>query len=136
MIVIGQWSCALGVYGGSFRTDNFGWRIPLFSQLIPPVFLICIALPFLPESPSWLIMRGRREEAANSLRTFNGKNFDTAKAIAQIELAIQEEHHLLEQKSSYLDCLKGPNLRRTLIVCMVYIAQQLIGINFIAGYLP
>jgi MFS family permease len=136
MIVIGQWSCALGVYAGSFRHDDYAWRAPLFTQVIPPVFLFCIALPLLPESPSWLILRGRREQAAKALRTFNGQDFDTDKAIAQIELAIQEEYRVLEQKSSYIDCFKPPNLRRTGIICMVYIAQQFIGINFIAGYLP
>jgi len=136
MIVIDQWSSSLGVYGSSHRSDDGAWRIPLLSQLIPPGILFTIALPFLLESPSWLILHGKREKAVAALHTFNGKDFDAAKAIANIELAIQEENNLEEQKASYLDCFKGVNLRRTTIVCMVYIAQQFIGINFIAGYLP
>ena len=138
MIVIGQWTSSLGVYAGSFRNDDYAWRAPLFSQMIPPVFLFLIALPFLPESPSWLVLHGRRDEAAKSLIRFNGEGFDTTRAIAQLELAIQEERDLQasEEGSSYLDCFRGVNFRRTLIVCMVYIAQQFIGVNFIAGYLP
>lgn len=136
MIVVGQWSCALGVYAASFRSTNLAWRIPLLTQLIPPGFMLVVAGIFLPESPSWLILHGKRDQAAKSLRRFNGPQHDVAKSIATIELAIQEEHQILEQKSSYFDCFKGPNLRRTTIVCMIYLAQQFIGVNFIAGYLP
>jgi len=47
----------------------------------------------------------------------------------------QSREALNEEASSWIDCFKGPNLRRTIIICMVYIAQQFIGVNFIAGYL-
>ncbi|KAF7186976.1 Major facilitator-type transporter ecdC [Pseudocercospora fuligena] len=135
MIVIGQWTCSLGVYAASFRKGDSAWRVPLLVQLIPPAVLFIIALPFLPESPSLLIMRGKREAAAKALRIFNGPRYNVEEAITTLELTIQHEHELLEQKSSYLDCFTSPNGRRTLIICMVYIAQQFIGVNFIAGYL-
>ncbi|CZR58888.1 uncharacterized protein PAC_08780 [Phialocephala subalpina] len=135
MIVIGQWTCALVVYGCSHLTTNSAWRIPIITQLIPPGILLLIGVPFLPESPSWLLMKGRREDAAKSFRKFNGPKFDVESAIVTIEEAIKAERQLNEEASSWIDCFKGPNLRRTIIICMVYIAQQFIGVNFIAGYL-
>lgn len=135
MIVLGQWTNALTVYGTSGRPNDSAWRIPIFCQVIPAGFFLLVAGPFLPESPSWLILHHKREEAAKSLKRFNGPDYDVDAAIATIEVAIQHEHKFIEEKATYIDCFRGVNGRRTLIIVMVYLAQQFIGVNFIAGYL-
>ncbi|KAL2810339.1 general substrate transporter [Aspergillus granulosus] len=134
MIVLGQWLNSAAVLGSSDRTDSLGWRIPIITQLIPPSLLL-IGLPFLAESPSWLIMEGRPEEAAASFRRFNGPQFDVDTAMAVTTAAVVQEQELARTGSAWLDCFKGSDGRRTLIVCMVYIAQQFIGVNFVSGYL-
>ncbi|CEL06517.1 hypothetical protein ASPCAL09692 [Aspergillus calidoustus] len=134
MIVLGQWLNSAAVLGSSDRTDSLGWRIPIITQLIPPCLLL-IGLPFLPESPSWLIMKGRPEEAAASFRRFNGPRFDVQGAMAVTVAAVAQEQELARTGSAWLDCFKGSDGRRTLIVCMVYIAQQFVGVNFVSGYL-
>jgi MFS transporter, SP family, general alpha glucoside:H+ symporter len=82
--------------------------------------MLLIAGPLLPESPSWLILHGKCEQAAKSLRRFT--RFDVGNSIATIEVAIKQQYQILEEKSSYLDYFKGPNGSRTLIVCTVYVA--------------
>ena len=136
MIVIGQWACALVAYGGNFITGDWGWRIPVLMQLVPPTLMLILGIPLLPESPSWLLMHGKRDEAVKSLRKFNGPDFDTDLALATLEATLQKEQEISSMKSSYLDCFRGPNGRRTMIVCFVYLAQQFIGAGFVAGYLP
>lgn len=136
MIVIGQWSCALVGYGGSFVSNDWGWRIPILTQLLPPTLMVVLGLALLPESPSWLILQGQHDKAMAALRKFNGPQYDAAQAVAVLEATVQKERELASEGASYIECFKGVNLRRTLIVCLVYIAQQFVGANFVAGYLP
>ncbi|KAH6887449.1 general substrate transporter [Thelonectria olida] len=134
MIVIGQWLNSLVVYGCSNLTDDRAWRIPIITQIVPPSLLLC-GLTILPESPSWLLVRGRIDEAKKSYLRFNGKGFDADTAVAVATLAIRKEQEETAGGGSWLQCFKGADGRRTLIICMVYIAQQFVGVNFVSGYL-
>ncbi|KAI4129515.1 MAG: hypothetical protein LQ347_003748 [Umbilicaria vellea] len=66
-IVIAYW---LG-YGLRNNTTNFRWRFPLAFQVVPVVILL-LTVTFLPESPRWLISRGRRAEAVEILAKIRG----------------------------------------------------------------
>jgi hypothetical protein len=90
----------------------------------------------LPESPSWLIINGKRDRAAQSLRTFNGPYYNAEKAIAILEAAVAKEKELEQDDVSYLNCFRGTNLRRTMISCMPFMAQQFSRATFVAGYPP
>jgi hypothetical protein len=136
MIVVGQWSYALVSYRGSFINNAWGWRMPILTQLLPPVLMVVLGTLPLPESPSWLILHGKHEKATVALYKFNGPDYDAAQAVAVLEAAVQKERAIQSESASHLECFKGVNLRRTLIVCLVYIAQQFVGANFVQGYLP
>lgn len=135
MIVIGQWSCALVGYGGSFIRSDWGWRLPVLAQLAPPFLMLVLGGILLPESPSWLLMKGRREEAGKSLRKFNGPRHNVEESLAIMEATLEKEKALSQGGASYLDCFRGTNLRRTTIVCMVYLTQQFAGAQLVVGYL-
>ncbi|KAJ0381832.1 hypothetical protein COL922a_013763 [Colletotrichum nupharicola] len=128
---LGPWLNSVTVLGSDHYNNDLSWRIPLITQLIPPGLLL-LGLPFLPESPSWLLIKGRREEAANSYRRFNGPKFDVdgAMAVATVAIAKEQEAKKEQESSRWLDCFKGSNGRRTLIIVMVYLAQQAIGYYF------
>lgn len=58
-------------FGTSHMTNtSWAWRIPALFQIVPAVY-ICAALPFLPESPRWLIANGREEEALRILAKYH-----------------------------------------------------------------
>ncbi len=42
--------------------SNWGWRIPSLVQVVPSVLQITFIF-FIPDSPRWLISKGRGEEA-------------------------------------------------------------------------
>jgi hypothetical protein len=85
MIVVGQWSCALVGYGGSFINNDWRWRMPILSQLLPPILMVVLGKILLPESPSWLVLHGQHEKAIAALRKFNSPNYDAAAAVAVLE---------------------------------------------------
>ncbi|KAL0766759.1 hypothetical protein CaCOL14_010330 [Colletotrichum acutatum] len=136
MITVGQWLNSATVLASDHYHNDLSWRIPLITQLIPPGLLLC-GLVFLPESPSWLLIKGRREEAAKSYKRFNGPNFDVDAALAVATVAIAKEQEAKKEQESarWVDCFKGVNGRRTAIIVMVYLSQQAIGVNFVSGYL-
>ncbi|RSL52414.1 hypothetical protein CEP53_008090 [Fusarium sp. AF-6] len=68
-----------------------------------------------------------------------GRNgVDAAASLEAIKRAVEMEKAAsqTQKESSWRDCFKGPNLRRTIIVIMVFCGQQWVGVTFIAGYLP
>jgi SP family general alpha glucoside:H+ symporter-like MFS transporter len=136
MIVLGQWLNSLVVYACKTDLTDKAWRIPVITQIIPPGLLLLV-LAVLPESPTWLLIRERREDAAKAFRRFNGDNFDVdvAIAVATVAIAKEEEAKSEQASSKWLECFKGTNLRRITIIVMVYLSQQFIGVGFISGYL-
>ena len=137
MIVLGQWFSSICVYAASFRTGDSAWRIPLITQLIMPGLLLLIGIPLLPESPAWLVMHDRHDDAIKALKAFNGKDYDADLALRGIQAAIdmESENKIQQKNSTWAECFRQPNLRRTIIICMVYLSQQFIGVNFVSGYL-
>ncbi|KPM36574.1 hypothetical protein AK830_g10004 [Neonectria ditissima] len=135
-IVLGQWLNSLVVYSSKGYNSDMAWRIPVITQVIPPGILL-IALTILPESPTWLLINGRRDDAAKSYRRFNGPKFDVDGAIevASAAIALEAEARKEQESSNWLEVFKGTNRRRTTIMVMVYISQQFIGVNFVSGYL-
>lgn len=95
-------------------------------------------MAFLPESPRWLIKKGRDDKAARALGRLHGTaptDSDVKSEIEDIKANLRIEEELGE--NSYLDCFKqGPNkiLLRTLTGIFLQAWQQLTGINFIFYY--
>ena len=76
------------------RTDDFAWQLPYYLQLMWPPLLGGLIL-FAPESPWWLVRRGKYEEAKKSLhRLTNHKEatgFDADQSIAMMKHTIEME---------------------------------------------
>lgn len=57
--------------GFSFLEPNpICWRFPIAFQIILALFILC-TIPGLPESPRWLMLKGREEEALEVLAALN-----------------------------------------------------------------
>lgn len=114
------------------RTDEWAYRIPYALQWMWPPFLI-VGIALAPESPWWLVRKGRLEDAKKSLLRLTSLNretdFDADETISMMvhTTALEEK---ITRGASYFDCFKGTDLRRTEIVCMVWAIQNLSGNAF------
>jgi SP family general alpha glucoside:H+ symporter-like MFS transporter len=117
------------------RDDQWSYRIPYALQWMWPVPLL-VGILLAPESPWWLVRKGRLADAKKSLLRLTSLNretdFDAEETIAMMVHTTTLEERITKG-SSYLDCFRGKNLRRTEIVCMVWAIQNLSGNSF-SGY--
>ncbi|KAK9319363.1 hypothetical protein V1517DRAFT_332860 [Lipomyces orientalis] len=124
---------ATGVLRGLLsRTDQWSWRIPYAIQWFWPIPVV-LGVTFAPESPWWLVRKGRMDEARRALSTLASKSSKAADHIDDTLdlIKITNEHEMLvNDGGNYWDCFKGTDLRRTEIVCGVWMAQVLCGIAF------
>lgn len=118
--------------------DDRGWRVPLYVGLAAPtITLIGMAL-VMPESPYWLILKNRVNDAKRSLQKLHPN-----KSLAEIERIAHElqytvlkerEHKESTKDASYLECFRGPNLRRTFCALFPSLSQQLCGNQLVQSY--
>lgn len=132
--VFGQFLSSGVLKGVSGRTDALAYKLPFALQWIWPVPLI-VGISLAPESPWWLVRRGRNEEAKAQLFRLTSRNQDNFNADETLAMMVHTNE--FEKKASegtrYLDCFKGTDLRRTEIVCGVWAIQTLCGSTFM-GY--
>ncbi|CAM1508689.1 Fc.00g055370.m01.CDS01 [Cosmosporella sp. VM-42] len=118
-------------YGFNKRNDEWSWRTPLALQWIFPTPLL-ILIFLAPESPWWLLRRGRKDEALRSIKRLGSKSQEHAQqSLAMIERTVEIEAKL-GGNPSLLDLFKGTDLRRTAITCFMYASQNFAG-NLIAN---
>jgi SP family general alpha glucoside:H+ symporter-like MFS transporter len=113
------------------RADESAYRIPIALQWMFPTPL-AILLFIAPESPWWLVRKGRLEEAAKSVGRLGRKSVvaNLTESVAMMRRTIELEK--TEKEPSYLELFRGTDTYRTLIVCGVYASQNLTG-NLIAN---
>ncbi|KAL8337235.1 hypothetical protein RB601_008658 [Gaeumannomyces tritici] len=115
------------------RTDEWGWRIPYALQWVWPPMLIVIAA-LAPESPWWLVRRGRIDDARASLRRLaaasaSAESLDQTVDMMQHTIRLEKE---VQQGASYIDCFRGADLRRTECTVGAWACQQLCGSAFMS----
>ncbi|KAH8812932.1 putative high-affinity glucose transporter [Xylogone sp. PMI_703] len=130
---LGVFLASVVVYLSRSRTDRWQYLAVILCQLMVPVGYISLYV-FLPESPRYLVYRGRFSEAEMVLRSLSNKP-ETITQEVQLLKAQVEEQRELHKASSIIDCFRGPNLRRTIIAMGVQILQQAQGVSFIQNFI-
>ena len=132
--VLGQLIASGVLRAELYNTTQWAYRIPFALQWMWPIPLI-IGCLFAPESPWWLIRRGRTEDAKKTLLRLTSRNDPNFNADDTIDMMIHT--NALEKEisagTSYWDLFKGVDLRRTEIVVATWSVQNLCGNSFM-GY--
>lgn len=117
------------------------WRFPLGFQLIFPCMIV-VALLFVPESPRWLMLKDRHDEALAVIARLAGRNINTqdpevVTEFLSIQATIEEERQATVSTADMFRCRdKTQNLRRILLSCGTQFMQQFSGVNALGYYLP
>jgi len=108
-----------------FGTHNMrsrrAYQIPLALFFVAPA-VVSIALVFFAESPRWLMVQGKDEQAEAALRKLRNSKIDELQLQAELNEIRGSTRAQLEQNKKYLflEMWRGTNLRRTVLsVCVV-----------------
>ncbi|EXJ81575.1 hypothetical protein A1O1_07639 [Capronia coronata CBS 617.96] len=119
--------------GTEDRMDKWAYKVPFITEYAFPLMFI-VGVILAPETPWFLAKKGRNEAAAKSLQRIGyavGDEIDNTIAHMQETILLEEE---LSKSTTYLDCFRGTNLRRTVICATAYSGQFFCGINIASGY--
>ena len=92
-----------------------------------PCIISLSLLWLLVESPLWLLVRGRREEAVETLVALRGADYDFAEEIQELETAVNTEN------VSYFEVLKSGS-RPLIIIFFLILFQTSSGCDTVSIY--
>jgi SP family xylose:H+ symportor-like MFS transporter len=128
MLIIYFVNYFISLQGDEAWNVSTGWRWMFASGVLPSALFLAL-LTLVPESPRWLVERGKREKAESTLIKVGGSAFASAE-FESIEQALAQEPASLSQ-------LFEPGLRRVLVIGIALaILQQVTGINVFLYYGP
>lgn len=125
-------------YAFSGLPVHINWRIMLAVGILPSVF-IGVALFVIPESPRWLVLQNRIDEARSVLLKTNDNKAEVEERLAEIQLAAGLANaEKYEKKAVWRELLRpSPSVRRMLIVGFgIQCFQQITGIDATVYYSP
>lgn len=130
-IAVGQLLSNSVVAGFGGRDDRWAYRGPFAIQLAFSAFLLAF-LPSAPESPWYLVKKGKLDDARRSLVGLYGSDANIDLKMQAVQMIVAEESAGGEVR--WRDCFRGTHRIRTLISMGVFACQHMVGIIFVLGY--
>ncbi|KAI9743673.1 MAG: hypothetical protein M1818_002989 [Claussenomyces sp. TS43310] len=98
-------------------TGSSQWRAPLALGCFPPLVLLLL-MPWLPESPRWLLSKDRSAQAWDIVRELHTSDDDPAHEYAAGEFYQMKSQHELEQHldGSWLEIARRPSYRKRALI--------------------
>jgi len=115
---------------GSRMMNNEYWRGMLGSETIPDL-LFFVVIFFIPESPRWLIVKGRPAEATRILQRIYGTPEEASSQLEATRASIAGE-----VKSEWKELLEPGIFKAVLIGSAIAILGQFMGVNAVLYYGP
>ncbi|KAJ4317397.1 hypothetical protein N0V84_007374 [Fusarium piperis] len=111
---------AVVTMGTLHMSGSWSWRLPVLFQAFFPAMQLG-GLLFVPESPRWLISKGRRDEAFHILARYHA-NGDTSDELVNFEFneictAIEQEREI--EKPGIMSFFKTRGNRHRLLICVL-----------------
>ena len=132
LVTLNQLAIVTGIvvayYVDYLFSGSSNWRAMFISAVIPSVILL-VALVFLPESPRWLVVRERVEEAFRILDRVESTD-DARRHLEELKVVAETD------KLRFRDLFSGRFKRPLMIGVGLAIFQQITGVNAIIYYTP
>jgi len=118
-------------------THNMAGResylIPLGTIYIVPAFM-SVAMLFIPESPRWLLLVNKQEQARNAMLWMRPDPETVPEELAEIQAAIDAEK-ATKDSANFIDIWRDPvDRRRTLLAIAAVSTQAASGAMFMIAY--
>ncbi|KAH7131566.1 general substrate transporter [Dactylonectria estremocensis] len=130
--VVGAWA----TYGCYRIPGQWSWRLPTLIQIVPSAYQLALIF-FCPESPRWLIAKGKVDKAREILVKYHGEGDANSELVdfecAEIQQAIAKE---VEENMSWKDFFSSiPNLKRLSLCFATALFSQSSGNLLVSNYL-
>lgn len=106
-----------------------GYAVCFASQWPFSIVPVIVAF-FIPESPTYLVRKGKMAQALKSQQHLEPVGGDAQQTVDIIRGNIEHERRMTQ--ATYIDCFKRANLRRTLIVMLAGALPQVFGLALLA----
>ncbi|ORX38169.1 general substrate transporter [Kockovaella imperatae] len=125
------YGCQQGAMGTQIQ-----WRVPLAFQMLPAIPIV-LCLFVLPESPRWLMIKGRPEEALASLARLHSRGNINDRLVqaefATISAKLDEEQEMASRAWTVI-FRDGANLRKVFYGVVLQFSVQMTGVSAIQYY--
>jgi len=112
------------------------WRIMIALGGILPTVLLILSMKVMPESPRWLLGRGRLDEATEVLKSTHPAGEDVASVVEAIRYEIEEDQSNGRIGWNTVLCPDKVTFKMLLIGVGVAFAQQVNGSESVVAYSP
>jgi MFS family permease len=130
--LLGQLIGAVVVYTSLDFPGKRPYTTPMIAQWPFSAVPLVVSI-ILPESPTFLLRKGKVDQAFKAQQRLDGPKTNTQQNINNIKFALQkEEEQASHDQATYTECFRGTNLRRTLIVIFANSLPQLFGLSLLA----
>ncbi|KAK2001485.1 general substrate transporter [Colletotrichum falcatum] len=134
---------ATGLWIGYFvrfwrsRTGEFwGWRLSILLEIVPAL-IFGLGLPWIPETPRWLIEHGKKDEARLTLRWLREGTIDDEQIDNEFSAIIDDTEEYHQSGLNWLSLLKEKALfARLWRAMLLQFMSQVCGASGIKYYLP
>ena len=136
---LGGIAISLVLFGSSYISGNWSWRLPLLVQIIAPAIVTVLIYPCNPESPRYLVSKGRVDQARKVLARYHTTDEDPYSPIVNAEIdQIHQSLLRIEAKPwDWSPLWRTKSDRYRLFLIFLYsIFQQWNGSNLFSYYLP
>lgn len=136
-LALGQVLGAGVAQGTKDYSSTFSYRFPIALNIAICLTIVC-GMFFVPESPRWLVSKGRDEEAERAFMKVHKGNeeYDLQSEMKVIHNAMAAEAHESggDGSSKWGDIFKGPERRKFFGAFGILVCQQIGGVQFIFSY--
>ncbi|RSM18688.1 hypothetical protein CDV31_002408 [Fusarium ambrosium] len=135
-LVLGYSGAAWSGFGSYFEPHpQIQWRLCLALQAFAPGVL-GLASPWIPESPRWLAMKGKKDEALKTLERLHQKPGELDHETAHYEFAqITQQLEMHPETENIIKLIKTrPNQKRFFVGIFVHFITQCTGILVVNNY--